>query len=180
MQYFSDDLPWLVGLMAITFSDDVYYLLPGTVLQGTMEFSGYHFSTRLGGLYPCWINSVLFLEMSSSCSPTISLIQLFRAHISYFLRITKRNKLPWLCCSLCFCTQGVISSIFLTKVYPDFFLIFWVCLFICSVYRNSRNSWQDYFSLRLIPQAFRPTETITFLAPFPILACPKLRYKSTA
>jgi hypothetical protein len=158
---------WLVGFDGITFSDDVYYLLAGdSFWQGTMVFSDYHFSTRWGAYIPAGLIGFIFGNDPHTVS-AISLISYLGTYL-LLLRITKGTN-ALIVFSLWFCTQ-VYFLHFLTKVYPDSVLVFWVCLVpFAAIYRNQHGILAGLFLVIGLFAGFLTKETIIFLAPFPIL-----------
>jgi hypothetical protein len=158
---------WLVGFDGITFSDDVYYLVAGdSFWQGTMVFSDYHFSTRWGAYIPAGLIGFIFGNDPHTVS-AISLISYLGTYL-LLLRITKGTN-ALIVLSLWFCTQ-VYFLHFLTKVYPDSVLIFWVCLVpFAAIYRNQHGILAGLFLVIGLFAGFLTKETIIFLAPFPVL-----------
>lgn len=158
---------WLVGFDGITFSDDVYYLLAGdSFWQGTMVFSDYHFSTRWGAYIPAGLIGFIFGNDPHTVS-AISLISYLGTYL-LLLRITNGTN-ALIVFSLWFCTQ-VYFLHFLTKVYPDSVLVFWVCLVpFAAIYRNQHGILAGLFLVIGLFAGFLTKETIIFLAPFPIL-----------
>lgn len=158
---------WLVGFDGITFSDDVYYLVAGeSFWQGTMEFSDYHFSTRWGAYIPSGLIGFIFGNDPHTVS-AISLISYLGTYL-LLLRVTKGTN-ALIVLSLWFCTQ-VYFLHFLTKVYPDSVLVFWVCLIpFAAIYRNQHGILAGLFLVIGLFAGFLTKETIIFLAPFPIL-----------
>lgn len=158
---------WLVGFDGITFSDDVYYLLAGeSFWQGTMVFSDYHFSTRWGAYIPSGLIGFIFGNDPHTVS-AVSLISYLGSYL-VLLRITKGTKVL-IVLSLWLCTQ-VYFLHFLTKVYPDSTLVFWVCFVpFVAIYRNQHGILAGLLMVIALFAGFLTKETISFLAPFPFL-----------
>lgn len=158
---------WLVGFDGITFSDDVYYLLAGkSFWRGTMVFSDYHFSTRWGAYIPAGLIGFIFGNDPHTVS-AISLISYLGAYFLLLRIIKGTNALIVL--SIWFCTQ-VYFLHFLTKVYPDSVLVFWVCLVpFAAIYRNQHGILAGLFLVIGLFAGFLTKETIIFLAPLPLL-----------
>jgi len=158
---------WLVGYDGITFSDDVYYLVAGeSFWKGTMVFSDYHFSTRWGAYIPAGLIGFIVGNDPHTIS-AISLISYLGTYL-LLLRITKGTN-ALIVLSLWFCTQ-VYFLHFLTKVYPDSVLVFWVCLVpFAAIYRNQHAILAGLVLVIGLFAGFLTKETIVFLAPFPIL-----------
>ena len=158
---------WWVGFDGITFSDDVFYILAGeSFWNGSLVISDYHFSTRWGAYIPAGLIGFLF----GNDSHTISGISLISYIASYLLliRITKGNSALTVL-SLWFCTQ-IYFLHFLTKVYPDSVLVFWVCLVpFAAIYRNQNPILAAVTLVISLFIGFLSKETIVFLAPFPLL-----------
>ena len=158
---------WIVGFDGITFSDDVYYLLAGNDFwNGTMVFSDYHFSTRWGAYIPAGLVGLLF----GKDPHTVSLISLISYLATYLLliRMTKGTRALTVLSLWC-CTQ-IYFLHFLTKVYPDSLLVFWVCLVpVAAIYRHQRPMLSGITLVISLFVGFLTKETIVFLAPFPLL-----------
>lgn len=158
---------WLVAFDGITFSDDVYYLFAGeSFWQGTMESSDYHFSTRWGAYIPSGLIGFIFGNDPHTVS-AISLISYLGTYL-LLLRITKGTN-ALIALGIWFCTQ-VYFLHFLTKVYPDSVLVFWVCLVpFTAIYRHKHGFLAGLILVIALFVGFLTKETIIFLAPFPLL-----------
>ena len=158
---------WLFGYDGITFSDDVYYLLAGkSFWEGTMEMNAYHFSTRWGAYVPAGFLGFLF-GMNPQLISLISWLS-YMATFGILLKILPKNANPWILL-IWFGTQ-VYFLHFLTKVYPDSQLVFWVTLIPFTAYfRNENPIWAALGLISGLFFGFITKETIVFLAPFPLL-----------
>ncbi len=158
---------WWFGFDGITFTDDVYYLLAGARFwEGSMVFSDYHFSTRWGAYIPSGFIGWLF----GTDPHTVSAISLLSYLSTYFLlfKLTQ-GKQARIVLSTWFCLQ-IYFLHFLTKVYPDSILVFWVCLVpFVAVYRQQKGVLAGMALVLALFFGFLTKETIVFLAPFPIL-----------
>lgn len=157
---------WLLGFDGITFSDDVYYLLAGkSFWQGTMESNAYHFSTRWGAYVPAG-----FLGFLLGFDPhRISLVSLlaYIGTLGMLLKILPKPSNPWILV-LWFSTQVYLLH-FLTKVYPDSLLVFWVTLVpFSTVFRVKYPFLAALGVISGLFFGFVTKETIVFLAPLPL------------
>ncbi|MBN7816659.1 ArnT family glycosyltransferase [Algoriphagus pacificus] len=158
---------WVFGFDGITFSDDVYYLLAGkSFWQGTMEVNSYHFSSRWGAYVPSGFFGYLFgfnphvIAGFSAVCYLLSLVLLYK--------ILPNSCSPWILV-LWFSTQ-VYFMHFITKVYPDAPLVFWVTLVpFAANFRQHRPFMSGIILVLALFGGFLTKETIIFLAPFPIL-----------
>ncbi|MBN3582132.1 glycosyltransferase family 39 protein [Algoriphagus aestuarii] len=158
---------WVFGYDGITFSDDVYYMLAGkSFWQGTMEVNSYHFSSRWGAYVPSGFLGHLFgfnphvIAGFSAVCYLLSLVLLYK--------ILPYSCSPWILV-LWFCTQ-VYFMHFITKVYPDAPLVFWVTLVpFAATFRQHRPFMSGIILVLALFGGFLTKETIIFLAPFPIL-----------
>ena len=160
-------LYWLFGFDGITFSDDVYYLLAGKKFwEGTMEANAYHFSTRWGAYVPSGlIGSLLGFEPHR-----ISLISLFSylGALVLLLKVLPSKYNPGILV-LWFSTQ-VYFLHFLTKVYPDSLLVFWVVLIpFSAVFRHEKPFLAALGLVSGLFFGFLTKETIVLLGPLPFL-----------
>ncbi|MBN7813120.1 hypothetical protein J0A68_19350 [Algoriphagus sp. H41] len=158
---------WIFGFDGITFSDDVYYLLAGKKFwEGTMEINEYHFSTRWGAYVPAGLAGWLL-----SFDPhTVSLVSLlsYLGTLLLLLRILPRDRSPWVLV-FWFCTQVYLLH-FLTKVYPDSLLVFWVTLVpFSAIFRYEKPFLAALGLVSALFFGFLTKETIVFLAAFPVL-----------
>ena len=158
---------WIFGFDGITFSDDVFYLLAGkNFWEGTMEVNEYHFSSRWGAYVPSGLIGY-FLGFEPH---RISLISLISYLGSMFLlyKVLPKSFPVWVLV-LWFCTH-VYFMHFLTKVYPDSGLVFWICLVpVAAIYRNSKPYLSAFLFILALFAGFLTKETVVFLAPFPVL-----------
>ncbi|MDR7128281.1 hypothetical protein J2X69_000609 [Algoriphagus sp. 4150] len=158
---------WIFGYDGITFSDDVYYLLAGKKFwSGEMEVNDYHFSSRWGAYVPAGLIGYLF----GFDAHTISLISLISYLFTLFLllKILPKSVPAWVLV-LWFCTQ-VYFLHFLTKVYPDSLLIFFVCLVpVAACYRNTKPVFSGCMLVLALFLGFLTKETSILLGPFPML-----------
>lgn len=171
-------LYWLVGFDGITFSDDVYYLLAGKKFwEGTMEANAYHFSTRWGAYVPSGLIGYIF-----GFEPhRISLISLlsYLGSLALLLKALPTKSNPWILV-LWFSTQ-VYFLHFLTKVYPDSLLVFWVVLIpFSAVYRDKKPFLAALGLVSGLFFGFMTKETIVFLGPLPLVLYFFDRRKKTA
>jgi hypothetical protein len=160
-------LYWLFGFDGITFSDDVYYLLAGKKFwEGTMEANAYHFSTRWGAYVPSGlIGWLLGFEPHR-----ISLISLFSylGSLVLLLKVLPSKSNPWIL--VVWCSTQVYFLHFLTKVYPDSFLVFWVVLIpFSAVYRHEKPFLAALGLVSGLFFGFLTKETIVLLGPLPFL-----------
>lgn len=158
---------WWVGFDGITFSDDVFYMLAGERFwNGSMNVTDYHFSSRWGAYIPSGFIGFLFGNDPHTLS-AISLLSYVGTYLALLRLVPKAKNL--LVISLWFCTQ-VYFLHFLTKVYPDSLLVFWVCLVpIAAIYRHEQPKKAAFLLILSLFLGFITKETIVFLAPFPIL-----------
>lgn len=158
---------WLFGFDGITFSDDVYYLIAGKKFwEGTMQTGDFHFSSRWGAYVPAG-----FLGWILGFDPhRISLISLlaYVGSLALLIKVLPKSSVTWVLV-LWFGTQ-VYFLHFLTKVYPDSLLVFWVVLIPFSAcYRTQRPILATLGLISGLFFGFITKETIVFLAPFPML-----------
>ena len=158
---------WIVGFDGITFSDDVYYLLAGkNFWEGTMEVNEYHFSSRWGAYVPSGLIGY-FLGFEPHRISLISLIS-YLASLILLYKVLPKTFPSWVL-GLWFCTH-VFFMHFLTKVYPDSSLVFWIVLVpVAAVYRTHKPFLSAFLVIFALFAGFLTKETIVFLAPYPIL-----------
>jgi hypothetical protein len=160
-------LYWIIGFDGITFSDDVYYLLAGKKFwEGTMEANAYHFSTRWGAYVPSGlIGWLLGFEPHR-----ISLISLFSylGSLALLLKVLPSKSNPWIL--VVWISTQVYFLHFLTKVYPDSLLVFWVVLIpFSAVYRHKKPFLAALGLVSGLFFGFLTKETIVLLGPLPFL-----------
>lgn len=156
---------WL-GYDGITFSDDVYYLLTGKKFWESIPISDdYHFSSRFGA----YVLSGFFSHLFGLDDHLAALASLFSYLISFFLLwyLSKENIYRW------WFTAFFISQIyflhFLTKVYSDSILVFWVILVpFTAIYRDRSPFWMSLAMGLAFIIGFSTKETMVLLLPFPI------------
>lgn len=160
-------LYWLIGFDGITFSDDVYYLLAGKKFwEGTMEANAYHFSTRWGAYVPSGLIGWL-LGFEPHRISLISLLS-YLASLALLLKVLPPKSNPWILV-LWFSTQ-VYFLHFLTKVYPDSLLVFWVVLIpFAAVYRHEKPFLAAFGLVSGLFFGFLTKETNVLLGPLPFL-----------
>src|SRR5690554_6046561 len=115
---------WLFGYDGITFSDEVAYLQLGHQLWNDQAVvSDYHFTSRWGA----FLFSGFFTHIFGFSDRYASLATLgFYLLTLYILwKITPLKSRKW---TVLFFISNIYLLHFLTKVYPDGFLILWVIL----------------------------------------------------
>lgn len=157
---------WYFAYDGITFSDEVTYMQLGQQLWNNEAFvSDYHFTSRWGA----FLFSGFFTHFFGFSDRYASLATLGFYLLTLFLvwKITPSHLRKWSCL---FLLGQVYFLHFLTKVYPDGFLVFWVMLIpAASVFRDKHPLWTASLIVLAFFIGFCTKETIIFLFPFPLL-----------
>ena len=157
---------WVWGYDGITFSDEVAYLQFGHQFWNNESvISDYHFTSRWGA----FIFSGFFTFLLGFSDRYASLATLIFYLLTLYLvwRISPQSLRQWV---VLFFVGNVYLLHFLTKVYPDGFLILWVTLIpAAAVYRNERPFAAASVMAISFFIGFCTKETVVFLAPFPLL-----------
>ncbi|WP_139352757.1 hypothetical protein [Algoriphagus sp. A40] len=158
---------WLFGFDGITFSDDVFYLLAGkSFWEGSMEFNSYHFSTRWGAYVPSGLIGFL-IGFDPHKISLISLVS-YLGTLALLLRILPKSQNPWIL--LVWFSSQIYFLHFLTKVYPDSLLVFWIVLVpFSAIYRQEKPFLSALGVISGLLFGFLTKETIVFLGLLPIL-----------
>lgn len=157
---------WLWGYDGITFSDEVAYLQLGHQLWNNESVvTDYHFTSRWGAFLFSGIFTHL-LDFSDRSGSVATLI-FYLSTLVVVWRVTPSAFRRW---SVLFFIGNVYLLHFLTKVYPDGFLILWVALVpTAAVWRHREPFAAACVMAVAFFIGFCTKETIVFLAPFPLL-----------
>ena len=157
---------WIWGYDGITFSDEVAYLQFGHQFWNNESvITDYHFTSRWGA----FIFSGFFTFLLGFSDRYASLATLIFYLLTLYVvwRVTPPGLRKW---AVLFFIGNVYLLHFLTKVYPDGFLIFWVTLIpFAAVWRHKRPLATACVMAISFFIGFCTKETIVFLAPFPLL-----------
>jgi hypothetical protein len=157
---------WIWGYDGITFSDEVAYLQLGHQLWSNESVvSDYHFTSRWGA----FLFSGLFTNLLgfSDRYGSIATLIFYLLTLSVLWRVTPSGLRKW---AVLFFIGNVYLLHFLTKVYPDGFLILWVTLIpAAAVWRHDKPFAAACVMVTSFFIGFCTKETIVFLAPFPLL-----------
>ena len=157
---------WIWGYDGITFSDEVTYLQLGHQLwNGQPVVSDYHFTSRSGA----FLFSGLFTHLLGFSDRYASIATLVFYLLTLYVvwRVTPPALRKW---TVLFFIGNVYLLHFLTKVYPDGFLILWVVLVpTAAVWRHKEPFAAACVMAVSFFSGFCTKETIVFLVPFPLL-----------
>src|SRR5690554_5709072 len=157
---------WLFGYDGITFSDEVTYLQLGQRLwDNNAVVSDYHFSSRWGA----FLFSGFFTHLLGYSDRYAGLATLgfYLATLFVLWKVTPAHLRRW---SVLFFVGHVYLSHFLTKVYPDGFLILWVVLVpAAAVYREKYPVLAASAIVTALFIGFCTKETMVFLFPLPLI-----------
>lgn len=157
---------WIWGYDGIAFSDEVAYLQLGHQLWSHESFiSDYHFTSRWGAfLFSGFFTHLLGFSDRYASLATLS-FYLMTLYVVW--HITPLPLRKW---AILFFIGNVYLLHFLTKVYPDGFLILWVTLIpAAAVYRGEKPFAAACVMAAAFFIGFCTKETVVFLAPFPLL-----------
>lgn len=157
---------WVWGYDGITFSDEVTYLQLGDLLwSGNSVVTDYHFSSR----WAAFLFSGFFTQLFGFSDRYASLATLafYWATLYVVWRISPLSVRRW---AVLFFIGNVYLFHFLTKVYPDGFLILWVTLVpAAAIYRSQRPLAAACIMAAAFFIGFCTKETMILLAPLPAL-----------
>lgn len=157
---------WLFGYDGITFSDEVTYLQLGHQLwNNETVVSDYHLTSRWGA----FLFSGIFTHVFGFSDRYASLVTLgfYLLCLLILWKITPPKVRKW---AVLFFLGHIYLLHFLTKVYPDGFLILWVILIPASaIYREKHPVPAALVMALAFFIGFCTKETIVFLFPFPLL-----------
>lgn len=157
---------WGWGYDGITFSDDVFYLVTGQAFwEGNEVVNDYHFSSRIGSYVFSGFLTYLF-GFSDRVGSIASLLA-YLGILILTVRILDQKSRLW---AIPFLLTQVYFLHFLTKVYPDSLLAFWVILIpIAAISRHSHPYTSALLLTLSLLVGFMTKETMVFLFPFPFL-----------
>lgn len=157
---------WIWGYDGITFSDEVTYLQLGHQLWGSEAvLSDYHFTSRWGA----FLFSGFFTHLLGFSDRYASLATLAFYVLTLYV-VWHVTPLPLRKWTVLFFIGHVYLLHFLTKVYPDGFLILWTTLIpAAAIYRDQRPFMSAFVMAAAFFIGFCTKETVVFLAPFPLL-----------
>ena len=157
---------WIWGYDGIAFSDEVTYLHLGQQLWSHESFvSDYHFTSRWGAFL--FSGFFTYLLGFSDRYASLATLAFYLMTLYVVWHITPSPLRKW---AVLFFIGNVYLLHFLTKVYPDGFLILWVTLIpAAAVYRNERPFAAACVMAISFFIGFCTKETVVFLAPFPLL-----------
>lgn len=157
---------WIWGYDGITFSDEVTYLQLGHQFWGSEPvLSEYHFTSRWGA----FLFSGFFTHLLGFSDRYASLATL-AFYVSTLYVVWHITPLPLRKWAVLFFIGHIYLLHFLTKVYPDGFLILWITLIpAAAIYRDQRPFVAAFVMAAAFFVGFCTKETIVFLAPFPLL-----------
>jgi len=157
---------WLFGYDGITFSDEVTYLQLGQRLwDNNAVVSDYHFSSRWGA----FLFSGFFTHLLGYSDRYAGLATLgfYLATLFVLWKVTPAHLRRW---SVLFFVGHVYLLHFLTKVYPDGFLILWVVLVpATAAYREKYPVLAASAIVTALFIGFCTKETMVFLFPLPLI-----------
>lgn len=156
---------WILGYDGITFSDEVTYLQLGHQLWSKESFiSDYHFTSRWGAFL--FSGFFTFLLGFSDRYASLATLAFYLVTLYVVWRISPPPFRKW---AVLFFVGNVYLLHFLTKVYPDGFLILWITLIpAVAVYRSERPFAVACVMAGAFFIGFCTKETIVFLAPYPL------------
>src|SRR5690554_5339791 len=157
---------WFFGYDGITFSDEATYLQLGQQLwDNNAVVSDYHLTSRWGA----FLFSGFFTHLLGYSDRYASLATLgfYLATLFVLWKVTPAHLRRW---SVLFFVGHVYLLHFLTKVYPDGFLILWVVLVpAAAVYREKYPTLAALAMVMAFFVGFCTKETIVFLFPLPLI-----------
>lgn len=157
---------WVFGYDGITFSDEVSYLQLGHKLWNQQPvLTDYHFTSRWGAFLFSGFFTHIFGFSDRAASIATLIFYLLTLYVVWSITPEAYKKLAVL-----FFVTHVYLLHFLSKVYPDGFLLLWTILIPAAAIWRSRKPVLAALVMALaFFIGFCTKETIVLLAPFPLL-----------